>query len=1207
MDFGLIFFSNAGADGASDKYRLLIESARFADANGFSSVWVPERHFTRDGGLYPNPAVLQAAIALQTTRITLRAGSVVMPLHNPVRVAEEWAVVDNLSGGRVEISFASGWHPDDFMFFPERYAARHEEMYRGIETVQKLWRGEAIEALGGNGEKIKIKTCPQPIQPELPVWITAAGDPKTFAAAGRLNAGVLTHMFNQSIEELAHKIQTYRASLAQHGYEPSQGRVALMLHTFVSDHYGEIGDEIQNDFCAYLKSASYLLNAIAYHRGQHTDLARLSPQDVDDYVRFVFNRLVSERRVLFGTADACVETVTRLKAIGVSEIACQLDFGVEMDLALQSLPSLARLKELCEAAERPTQVARSRAPIPASEPRPNEVLDGIRARCTQEVSRQEFYERLCMLGIQFGSTFQGIESLWRCDGEALGLIRLPAVLESEASLYGVHPAFLDACFQVLIAALPTGQAGESIYLPVGLRRCQMHSVPGSQIWSHARLRTNLDSISTLFEGDVRLLDNEGKVLLEATGLRFRRMDLALSANGQRSLADFLYEIEWQESSRVAQEQPSLNAGPGTWLVFADRGGVGKALATLLKKRGHKCVLALAEKAGQLHPNPAEEIPLYLASASKANDLRGIVHLWSLDSSPPERTTVELLQKDQQLGCAAVLKVIQEISRQNWKETPRLWLVTRGATAAGGDCCSALAQSPLWGFGRAAAQEQPGLWGGMVDLPPNTSEKDAAVLLCEEMLHPSAGEDQIAFRHGQRYVARFVRRRGPLEETFTLASRQPASYLITGGLGDLGLEAARWLVQHGARHLLLLGRSALPPRSGWNAVEKGSRLADQIAAIQALEAAGAKAYIASVDVADEAQMRAALEASRTQGWPQVRGVVHSAAVAQGATVLTLDRSTLETVMRPKMLGGWVLHRLFEHQPLDFLVFFSAIPALLGWIGQGAANYAAANAFLDALAHYRRARGLHAISINWGPWGKIGMAARAGNALERMARQGVGSIAPEEGRHLFGLTFSMKQPQCAVVAVDWPRFFQAWPGASESRLLSDISQEHLRGTRDAGSASTKTRQMALELLAAESGQRRQMLDNYVLQEVARVLKTTTAKLDMQQPLTNLGLDSLMAIELKNKVEIDLGVTLSMVMFLQGPSIAQLTTQVLSQIESDASLLSAAQAPRPTITGISQADAAEREKTQELLATLDELTDDDVDSLLTVLRSEDGNSTS
>ncbi|MBV9020296.1 MAG: LLM class flavin-dependent oxidoreductase, partial [Ktedonobacteraceae bacterium] len=183
MQFGLIFFSSNEAPLGADKYRLVIESTRFADAHGFSSVWIPERHFTKDGWLYPNPAVLQAALARETKRIALRAGSVVMPLHNPIRVAEEWAMVDNLSGGRVGISFASGWHPNDFAFFPDNYSRRGEEMYRGIQMVQKLWRGESIQVQGGDGKLIEIRTYPTPVQTELPIWITAAGNPKTFMGA----------------------------------------------------------------------------------------------------------------------------------------------------------------------------------------------------------------------------------------------------------------------------------------------------------------------------------------------------------------------------------------------------------------------------------------------------------------------------------------------------------------------------------------------------------------------------------------------------------------------------------------------------------------------------------------------------------------------------------------------------------------------------------------------------------------------------------------------------------------------------------------------------------------------------------------------------------------------------------------------------------------------------------------------------------------
>lgn len=1214
MEFGLIFFSSMGAGFDGDKYRLPIESARFADASGLSSVWIPERHFTKDGWLYPNPAVLHAALARLTTRIALRAGSVVMPLHDPIRVAEEWAVVDNLSAGRVGISFASGWHPDDFVFFPERYASRHEEMYRGIETVQKLWRGEAIEITGGNGQPVKVRTYPRPLQPELPIWITAAGDPRTFEAAGKLGVGVLTHMFNQSLEELAHKIQIYRDSLARHGHDPASGQVSLMLHTFVAADFNSVHDEIQKNFCEYLKSASYLLNAIAFHRGQHIDLATLSPKDVDDYVGFVFERLLSEKRVLFGTPETCVETVAGLRAIGVSEIACQMDFGVDTDLVLRSLPDLVSLKEFSSAAARQSGQTPSHRGDQISEPQPDARLEDIRARCTQEMAGQEFYDRLRDRGIQFGATFQGVQRLWRRDGESLGFIQLPTTLESDSSRYGIHPALLDACFQVLIAALPNGTAGHEgkpLYLPVGLGRFQVHNRPGSQIWSHARLRNGGEPQDS-FEGDVQVFDDDGKVLLEAIGLTFRRAGLPVSTPGERNVADFLYDLEWRHRARDVHGQPSPDVGSGRWLILADRGGVGGALASLLETRGQKCVRVFAAKVGdapeaaslRISPNRPDEIRQLIETAGGADgELRGVVHLWSLDAAPPEQTTLESLCEDQALGCGTALHLVQALSQQSWRALPRLWIVTKGATAAAGESSQAVAQAPLWGFGRTLAHEQPALWGGLIDLDPQSSETDAAESLWNEVANHSDGEDQIAFRHGDRHVARFVRKRRPLNNSFSLRSEESASYLITGGLGDLGLEVARWLVGKGARHLLLVGRSELPTRSSWRAVEKGTRFADQVAAIQELESAGAKVYTASVDVADETQMTATLAACRAEGWPQIRGVVHAAAVIQGATLLTLDGPAMEAVMRPKMLGGWVLHRLFENEPLDFLVFFSAIPALLGWLGQGAANYAAANAFLDALAHHRRARGLPGQSINWGPWNRIGMAARAGDALERMAQQGVGSIAPAEGLHLLSQILSMDEPQCAVIAVDWHRFFHNWPAAAASKLLSELAEEQSHASPNASPPTARARRIREELLAADGAQRRRLLDAYVRQEVARVLKIAVAKLDVQQPLSNMGLDSLMAIELKNRVEMDLGIRVSMVTFLQGPSVAQLTTQVLMELEPKAQLSSAAQTQHGrTLGAIDEIDASERDKAQRLLATLDELTDDEVDSLLTALRAEE-----
>src|SRR6266849_2860386 len=487
IEFGLIFFSSSEASFSGDKYQLVIETTKFADQHGFSSVWIPERHFTKDGWLYPNPAVLTAALARETRQIRLLAGSVVMPLHDPIRVAEEWAMVDNLSGGRVGLSCASGWHPNDFVFFPERYANRHEEMFRGIDAVRKLWRGEPVTLKNGAGKLVEVRIYPTPIQPRLPIWITAAGNPQTFAKAGEIGANVLTHMFNQSVDELAQKIKLYRDSLAQHGHDPDAGEVSLMLHTFVDDHFDITRDRVEESFCQYLKSASYLLDAIGYHRGKRVDLATLSEKDIDDYVHFVFDRLLSERRVLFGTPEACLATITRLQAIGVSEIACQLDFGVEVDLVLKSLPDLNRLRQLCQShapvrssvtrahngATNGVQPAQAQSPLDAgvaetrARAHQQDRLEDIRARCVLEVPTQEFYSRLHDWGIQFGSTLRGIECLWRSEGEALGLVRLAGALETESHLYQFHPAFLDACFQVLIAALPAealSKSGKSLYL-----------------------------------------------------------------------------------------------------------------------------------------------------------------------------------------------------------------------------------------------------------------------------------------------------------------------------------------------------------------------------------------------------------------------------------------------------------------------------------------------------------------------------------------------------------------------------------------------------------------------------------------------------------------------------------------------------------------------------------------------------------------------
>jgi natural product biosynthesis luciferase-like monooxygenase protein len=325
IDFSLFFFSDGGAKSPRESYELLLESARFADRHGFAAVWTPERHFQGFGGFYPNPSVLGAALAASTERLGLRAGSVVLPLHEPRRIAAEWAVVDRLSGGRVGLSFAPGWHATDFALRPEGYADRRERMWEGIDTVRRLWRGD-------------LPLEPRPVQPELPVWVTCSTNPATWTRAGEIGAHVLTIV--QPLPGLAEKIARYRAARAAHGFDPEAGRVTVLVHAFVGDDEEAVRETVRAPMTAYLRT----------YFDQYGFLAGGgSVQDVDSLLAIAFESYFSSLSLL-GHPDKGARLIGRLRAIGADEAACLIDFGVDAPAILNALPALDRLRARCQAA-----------------------------------------------------------------------------------------------------------------------------------------------------------------------------------------------------------------------------------------------------------------------------------------------------------------------------------------------------------------------------------------------------------------------------------------------------------------------------------------------------------------------------------------------------------------------------------------------------------------------------------------------------------------------------------------------------------------------------------------------------------------------------------------------------------------------------------------------------------------------------------------
>jgi natural product biosynthesis luciferase-like monooxygenase protein len=337
VQFSLYFFSDDGTSTADDKYRLLLESARFADAEGFAAVWTPERHFQDFGGLYPNPSVLSAALAVITERIQIRAGSLVLPLHHPMRAAEEWAVVDNLSKGRVAVSIASGWHPNDFIFAPHHYECRKQVMYESIATVQRLWAGEAVRFKGVDERETELQSFPRPIQARLPIWVTTAGNVQTWAKAGEIGANILAALVGYSPDDLRENVKRYRQARAHHGHDPEQGIVSVMVHTFLGESNRAVKEKVRVPLMHYLRMYINQFANVGY------DGDGVTEEDKNTIVAKAFEHYF-EHGTLIGTPNKCSRLIDRLIEAGIDDIACLIDFGLDFDPVMQSLGYLNELR-----------------------------------------------------------------------------------------------------------------------------------------------------------------------------------------------------------------------------------------------------------------------------------------------------------------------------------------------------------------------------------------------------------------------------------------------------------------------------------------------------------------------------------------------------------------------------------------------------------------------------------------------------------------------------------------------------------------------------------------------------------------------------------------------------------------------------------------------------------------------------------------------
>ena len=475
-------------------------------------------------------------------------------------------------------------------------------------------------------------------------------------------------------------------------------------------------------------------------------------------------------------------------------------------------------------------------------------------------------------------------------------------------------------------------------------------------------------------------------------------------------------------------------------------------------------------------------------------------------------------------CERTLQVVSALGPDRSGALPRLWLVTRNAQPADAQPRSLdVSQAPLWGLGRSIALERPELRCTQIDLDGSSAADDVSSLLQEIIADDP--ETQVAYRGGVRRVARLVPSApsagGPLV-------RQEATYLVTGGMTGLGLRAARWLAARGARHLVLMGRRAAS--------------ADTLAAVAEMESAGTRVVVARGDVSSEEDTRRILtEIARSQ-WP-LRGVIHSAGTTDDAVLANLDRERLRRVLAPKVAGSWNLHRLSSSESLDFFVLFSSMAAVLGSGGQG--NYAAANAFLDALAHHRSALGLPALSINWGAWAQVGIAADR-QLSERLSVQGIRAMLPDEGLAALEQAMALPAAQVAIASIHWRHAANQRPQLR--RFLELIAGDSDPGEPPDGARAEASAETGfLELLGrTPPSQRQRLLEERVREEVVRIMRLETShRIETERPLQELGLDSLMALEVRNALGRVVGRTLPPTLLFEHPTIDRLVGYLAEEV--------------------------------------------------------------